>query len=213
MAPDSGDALLGTRVTMPSRRVALAVAGTLLFALVVLAIVRADLFSIPAGTTEIVRGLLQDYGLLALFAVFVIEGAMLLYFAPSESLVPAAVLVLTDSPLDVAVVVAVAVAGATLGQVALFLLAKRGGREYLLEKRWFNLGADRLDRFDAWFQRWGPLAVPASNTMLFTRGMLTIPAGLAEMDTRTFAVLSALGTLSFEVILAALTLGVLNVLG
>jgi len=213
MASDSGDALFGTRFSTPSRRVALAVAGTILFALVVLAIVRADLFSIPAGTTEIVRGLLQDYGLLALFAVFVIEGAMLLYFAPSESLVPAAVLVLTDSTLDVAVVIAVAVAGATLGQVALFLLAKRGGREYLLEKRWFNVGADRLDRFDAWFQRWGPLAVPASNTMLFTRGMLTIPAGLAEMDTRTFAVLSALGTLSFELILAALTLGVLNVLG
>lgn len=213
MASDSGDALLGTRVSLPGRRLALAVAGTLVFALVVLAIVRADLFSIPAGTTEIVRSLLQDYGLLALFAVFVIEGAMLLYFAPSESLVPAAVLVLADSPIDVAVVIAVAVAGATVGQVALFLLARRVGREYLLETRWFRVGEERLDRFDAWFQRWGPLAVPASNTMLFTRGMLTLPAGLAEMDARTFAVLSALGTLSFELILAGLTLGVLNVLG
>jgi membrane protein DedA with SNARE-associated domain len=34
--------------------------------------------------------------------------------------------------------------------------------------------------------------------------MLTVPAGLAEMDDRTFVLLSALGTLSFESILAGL---------
>ncbi|MEF8774953.1 MAG: VTT domain-containing protein [Haloarculaceae archaeon] len=213
MASDSRDAILGRGLSLPSRRVGLAVVATVVFALVVIAIVRADLFTIPAGTTEIVRGLLTDYGLPALFVVFVIEGAMLLYFAPSESLTPAAVVVLTDSTLEVAIVIAVAVVGATVGQVALFLVARRAGREYLLETRWLRIGEQRLDRFDAWFGRWGPLAVPASNTMLFTRGMLTIPAGLAEMDARTFAALSALGTLAFETILAALTLGTLNVLG
>jgi membrane protein DedA with SNARE-associated domain len=40
--------------------------------------------------------------------------------------------------------------------------------------------------------------------------MLTIPAGLAEMDARTFVVLSALGTLSFELNLAAVTLGIVG---
>ena len=70
----------------------------------------------------------------------------------------------------------------------------------------------QLDRFDGWFERWGPLAVPVSNTMLFVRGMLTVPAGLSDMDVRTFAALSALGTLCFEGILAALTLGQLGFL-
>jgi membrane protein DedA with SNARE-associated domain len=158
-----------------------------------------------AETTEVARSLLDQYGLLALFAVFVLEGAMLLYFAPSESLVPAAVWLLGNSLTDYVVIVGVAVVGATIGQFLLFSAAKRGGREYLLEKRWFRVSEDRLERFDAWFHRYGRAGVAVSNTLLFTRGMLTVPAGFADLDDREFIALSALGTLSFETILATLT--------
>lgn len=164
-----------------------------------------------ADTTDLAADLLTEYGLIALFFVFILEGAMLLYFAPSESLVPFAVASpLADSVEEYVLVIAIAVVGATIGQYMLFLLAKRGGREYLLEKRWFRVSDDKLARFDRWFERWGPLVVPISNTLLFTRGMLTVPAGFAEMDDAQFIVLSALGTLSFETILAALTLGVIE---
>jgi membrane protein DedA with SNARE-associated domain len=138
----------------------------------------------------------------ALFVVFVLEGAMLMYFMPSELIVPASLVLLGVD--ELVAVLAVAVVGATVGQYLLFKLAKRGGREYLLSKRWFTIGEEKLDRFDGWFDRWGPIVVPVSNTMLFTRGMLTVPAGFSEMDDRTFVVLSAVGTLSFEAILAAL---------
>lgn len=167
-----------------------------------------------AETTNLAANLLAEYGLIALFFIFILEGAMLLYFAPSESLVPFAV----ASPLatgmsDYALVIGIAVVGATIGQYLLFLLAKRGGREYLLEKRWFRISDERLTRFDEWFARWGPVVIPVSNTLLFTRGMLTVPAGLAEMRDRRFIVLSALGTFLFESILAALTLGVIDIFG
>ncbi len=160
--------------------------------------------------------LLARYWLPALFAIFILEGAMLLYFAPSESLVPVAVglAASTDvaaaTPAVYALIVGTAVVGATIGQYLLFLLAKRWGRERLLAQPWFRVGADTLDRFDGWFARWGLLAVPVSNTLLFTRGMLTVPAGLAEMDDARFVALSALGTLVFESALALLTLGVLS---
>lgn len=52
----------------------------------------------------------------------------------------------------------------------------------------------------------GAIAVPVSNTLLFVRGLLTVPAGLSDMDGRTFVVLSTLGSLSFQSILAALYL-------
>ncbi len=167
-----------------------------------------------AETTDLAANLLAEYGFAALFFIFILEGAMLLYFAPSESLVPFAV----ASPIatgleEYVLVIGIAVIGATLGQYALFLLAKRGGREYLLEKRWFRISDERLDRFDNWFARWGPLVIPVSNTLLFTRGMLTVPAGLAEMRDRRFIALSALGTMVFESILAALTLGVIDIFG
>jgi len=193
-------------------RLAYALLATGTVAVVVVAALQTGLLSVPEGTTETARSLLEQYGLVALFAVFILEGAMLLYFAPSESLVPAAVLVLGDTNAEIAAVIGVAVLGATIGQTALFMLAKRGGREVLHERQWIAVSEDSLDRFESWFDRWGAVVVPVSNTLLFTRGMLTIPAGLAEMDTRLFAVLSALGTLAFESILAALTLGLLGFL-
>lgn len=193
-----------TRPGMGSRlRVFLADYGLLVIAgtFFLLAVVGVSLFLV--GDEEFARGLIRDYGLLALVFVFVLEGAMLLYFAPSEALVPAAIglLATTDGGYDppaVAAIMVVAVVGATAGQTALFLLARRAGREWLLEKPWFRIGESKLDRFDSWFERWGRPAVPVSNALLFTRGMLTVPAGVAELDVREFAALSALGTLVFE---------------
>jgi len=145
---------------------------------------------------------------LVLFGVFVLEGAMLMYFMPSELIVPGALFLLGTRPETVVLVVGVAVVGATVGQCVLFAVAKRGGREYLLERRWFRVSDDRLERFESWFRRWGPLVVPASNALLFTRGMLTVPAGLSGMDGRRFLLLSAVGTLLFESALAALYVAV-----
>lgn len=159
---------------------------------------------------------LRRYWLLGLFGIFILEGAMLLYFAPSESLVPIAVGLTVETDIAPAtpavwmILIGVSVVGATTGQYLLFLLARRWGRERLLEKPWFRVSSETLERFEYWFRRLGIFAVPLSNTLLFTRGMLTIPAGLAEMDDRRFVVLSALGTLSFELILAGLALGVLE---
>ena len=146
----------------------------------------------------------SEWAFLALFGVFVLEGAMLMYFMPSELIVPGSLLLLGDGAL--VPVLGVAVLGATVGQFVLFKLAKRGGREYLLQKSWFRIEESKLDRFDGWFQRWGPVVVPVSNALLFTRGMLTVPAGFAGMDDRRFVVLSAAGTLVFEVALAGLYL-------
>lgn len=208
MASERPDA--GGRFPLVRDRVGYALLATGAVVVLVAAAVRNGIVTIPEGTTETATRLLDRYGLAALFGVFILEGAMLLYFAPSESLVPAAVLVLGNSTGGIAAVVGVAVVGATIGQTALFVLAKRSGREVLRERRWIAVSEDSLDRFERWFDRWGPVVVPVSNTLLFTRGMLTIPAGLAEMDTRHFVALSALGTLAFEGILAALTLGVLG---
>ena len=153
---------------------------------------------LPDGLRDL---LATDYGLLILLGVFVLEGAMLLYVVPSELVVPGALALLGGSLAD-----AVAVVGATIGQYALFSLSKRVGRDRLLRSRWFRVSDDALARFEGWFDRWGPVVVPVTNTLLFTRGMVTVPAGLADMDDRRFAALSALGTLSFQSILAGLYL-------
>ncbi len=191
--------------SVSASRLAYAVVATVGITAVVVVLFTNGVLSVPAGTTGTSRSLFDQYGVTTLFGIFVVEGAMLLYFAPSESLVPAAVLFLAESTTDIAVILGIAVVGATIGQTVLFLVAKRGGRAVIRERRWITVSEDTLDRFEGWFDRWGPIAVPVSNTLLFTRGMVTIPAALAEMDTRRFVVFSALGTLSFEAILALVT--------
>ncbi|WP_408958231.1 DedA family protein [Natrinema sp. 74] len=140
------------------------------------------------------------------FGICILEGAMLLRFMPSELVVPAALALIGSTITQALVIVVLAVVGTTIGQFCLFCLVRRGGREYVLQKRWFPVTESRLERFDGWFDRWGAIAIPVSNTMLFVRGLLTVPAGLSEMDARTFVALSAAGSLSFESILAGLYL-------
>lgn len=161
-----------------------------------LAVVGVSLFFL--GDEAMVKDLLDRYGYLALFSILILEGAMLLYFAPSESLVPFGIAFIADSTAESVAVVLVAVVGATVGQYVLFLLAKRGGREWLLQKPWFRISEDRLERFDRAFDRWGRIAIPVSNGLLFTRGMLTVPAGFADMNDTEFVILSAIGSLIFQ---------------
>lgn len=201
-----------TRSLPASRRVLLAACvATLLAVVAVVLALHAGVVSISQQAPKRVLALLEQYSYAFLFCIFVLEGAMLLYFAPSESLVPAAVVAVADSGFEYVLVVAVAVFGATLGQTALFLVAKRGKRELLVNTRLIPVTDENVRRFETWFDRWGRLGIPASNTMLFTRGMLTVPAGFADVDTRVFVVLSAVGTLCFETILACIALGVLSV--
>jgi len=156
---------------------------------------------VPDGVEQ---HLTSELGLAVLLGLCVLEGTMMLRFMPSELVVPAALALIGSSPPTVLTVVLIAVAGTTLGQALLFLLARRLGREFILERRWFPLDDAKLDRFDDWFEKYGVKAVPVSNTMLFVRGLLTVPAGLSDMEFRTFVALSALGSLSFQSILAGL---------
>lgn len=155
--------------------------------------------------------LIEEYGLALLFVLFVLEGAMLLFVAPSESLVPFAIAIpLASTPAEIVLLITVAVVGATAGQYALFTAAKRGGRGYVLANRWIPLDESRLDTAERWFDRRGPVVVLVSNSLPFVRGLFTVPAGVAEMDDRRFVVVSALGTLCFETALAALTIGIID---
>jgi len=182
--------------------------GLLLVGLTFMVVGLAGIALFLFGDRALAEALIDDYGFYALAGIFVLEGAMLLYFVPSEAIVPISLQLMaaTESGYHVptaAGIFVVAVVFATLGQTLLFVLARRGGREYLLRKPWFRVSEGQLDRFDRWFSRWGRPAVPISNALLFTRGMLTVPAGIADMDLREFVVLSALGTLVFQAWLAA----------
>jgi membrane protein DedA with SNARE-associated domain len=94
--------------------------------------------------------------------------------------------------------VALALAG-TLGYLAGSLLGwaigRWGGRP-LLERhgRWFHLSPARLDRAEAWFDRWGPLGVLVGRVTPVVRSFVSIAAGILEMPLGIYTVLTLVGS-------------------
>jgi len=94
--------------------------------------------------------------------------------------------------------VALALAG-TLGYLVGALIGwgigRYGGRP-LLERhgRWFHLSPDRLDRAEAWFERWGNLAVFLGRITPVVRSFVSIAAGIFEMRLVPYTLLSLAGS-------------------
>jgi membrane protein DedA with SNARE-associated domain len=82
-------------------------------------------------------------------------------------------------------------AGALIG----WAIGLYGGRP-LLERRgrWFHLTPARLDRAEAWFDRWGNVGVLLGRVTPVVRSFVSIPAGIFEMSLAPYAVLTLVGS-------------------
>ena len=93
------------------------------------------------------------------------------------------------------VVVAAATLGYLVGALVGWLVGRFGGRE-LLERhgRWFHVTPQRLDRADAWFERWDRPGVFIGTMTPVVRSFVAIPAGIFEMPLGPFLGLTLLGS-------------------
>jgi membrane protein DedA with SNARE-associated domain len=94
--------------------------------------------------------------------------------------------------------VAIAVAatlGYLLGDLVGWSIGRFGGRE-LLERhgRWFHVTPERLDRADAWFERWDRPGVFVGTMTPVVRSFVAIPAGIFEMPLASFLGLTLIGS-------------------
>jgi membrane protein DedA with SNARE-associated domain len=94
--------------------------------------------------------------------------------------------------------IAMALAG-TLGYFVGSLIGwgigRYGGRP-LLERRgrWFHLSAERLDRAERWFDRWGNIGVLVGRVTPVVRSFVSIPAGIFRMPLLSYLFYSAVGS-------------------
>ena len=93
------------------------------------------------------------------------------------------------------VMVVAATLGYLVGALAGWLVGRFGGRE-LLERhgRWFHVTPERLDRADAWFERWDRPGVFVGTMTPVVRSFVAIPAGIFEMPLGPFLGLTLLGS-------------------
>jgi membrane protein DedA with SNARE-associated domain len=109
---------------------------------------------------------------------------------------------LTDQPWNLLLTVAFATAGSLVGALVGYAIGAWGGRP-LLDRwgRYVGIGAEDLDRADAWFVRWGSWAVFLGRMVPLVRTFVSYPAGIARMPLGKFIVFSTLGSLIWNVAL------------
>jgi len=157
------------------------------------------------GLVTAVVELVRQYGYVAVFVYMVLETAFVLHYVPSEVVVPFAAAELVHDPASFVFFVADTTAGATIGSLLAYWLFGLYGRTAL--ERYghvVHVTPETLARGDAVFTRYGESSVLWGRLLPFVRAFISIPAGMAGMERRRFAVYSAAGALLFNTALTYL---------
>lgn len=154
---------------------------------------------------EMVAGFIREYGYVALFIYFVLETAFVLHFAPSEIVIPVAASVLVDGPVTFVLFVLDATIGATVGAFLLYELFERFGELVVTRYgRYLHLTEHDIERSQRWFQRWGESSVLWGRLFPFVRALVSVPAGIAQMNRGKFILYSAVGAGLFNTAITAI---------
>jgi len=147
------------------------------------------------------RDAVTSAGYLGIFAAMVAETVF--PPIPSEIVLPLAGFEVARGNLNFVGTVLAATAGSLVGAWILFGLGRYGGRPAVLRwRRVLRVGDADLARVERWFDRWGNWVVLAGRMIPLSRSIVSIPAGLVRMPLVRFSLLTALGSLLWNVLLA-----------
>jgi membrane protein DedA with SNARE-associated domain len=143
---------------------------------------------------EWLLALFARYGYAVVFAGVFLENTGLP--VPGETMLLAGAALAHAGRLSLAVVVAVAVAGATLGDNLGFVIGRHGGRRLIERFGWqVGLTPQRLAGFDLFFARHGAKTVFIARFITGLRVVGAVMAGASGMRWRTFLVYNAAGAI------------------
>ena len=164
--------------------------------------------SVLSGITESITGVIGDYGLYAVFFLMLIDAV---FPAASEPVMVYGGAVASgafagqnvtlfgytfEPGLDAYLAIALAgTIGYTIGAIAGWAIGDYGGRPYLERHgRWLHLSPAKLDRAEAWFDRWGDWAVFLGRITPVVRSFISIPAGIFRFPFVRYTVLTVIGS-------------------
>ena len=164
--------------------------------------------SILSEITNAVTSLIGDYGLYAVFLLMLIDavlpaasevvmvygGAVAAGAFAGQSVTLFGYTFEEGLPAYVAIATAGTI-GYLIGSWGGWWIGDRGGRP-LLERhgRWLHLDEARLDRAEAWFDRFGDWAVFLGRITPVVRSFISIPAGVFESPLPRYTVLTLIGS-------------------
>ena len=166
------------------------------------------LFSILSGITESVTSMIGNYGLYAVFILMLIDAVfptasevvMVYGGAIASGAIAGQTVTLfghtfaAGFPAYFAIALAGTI-GYTIGALLGWEIGRRGGRPYLERHgRWLHLDVTKLDRAEAWFDRWGSWAVFIGRITPVIRSFISIPAGIFRQPLGLYTVLTLIGS-------------------
>lgn len=118
---------------------------------------------------------------------------------PSELVMPLAGYVASQEKLTMIGVVLAGMIGSVLGALPLYFLGKKVGADRLKEwadkhGKWLTVSREDIDKSIDWFDRHGGTAVLMCRLIPGIRSLISIPAGIDNMNLAAFLGYSAVGT-------------------
>ncbi|SDX23390.1 membrane protein DedA, SNARE-associated domain [Marininema mesophilum] len=151
-----------------------------------------------------ITSLIEEYGYLGIFFIMVLENVF--PPIPSELVLPFGGFMTIKSNLTLTGVIVTSTAGSVLGAIILYgigLLLDVTRLEKLVD-RWgsvLRIQKKDIHRANAWFDRYGKWTVFFGRMIPIVRSMISIPAGMSNMNFSLFLFFTILGTALWNIIL------------
>lgn len=125
---------------------------------------------------------------------------------PSEGVLPMAGFLAGEGKMNLVLAIIAATIGSVVGALILYGVGHWFGEDRVraLVRRWGSwLGVSErdVDKADAWFDRYGGVAVMICRVVPIVRSLISIPAGLRQMPLGMFMLYTALGSAVWNTIL------------
>lgn len=155
-----------------------------------------------------VQSFVQNYGYAALFLLAMLESMCVpipseVTFGFAGALCTTAVA--TGTPLSLPLVILIGVLGEVVGSLIAYAVGRTAGRT-IVDRwgKWILLSHRDLDSAERWFTKYGPYSILIGRIVPVVRSVISLPAGVAEMNVPIFAGLTALGSAIWISVIAAL---------
>jgi membrane protein DedA with SNARE-associated domain len=136
--------------------------------------------------------LIFDWGYLGIFIMMAIESSFIPF--PSEIvLIPAGYLA-SKGEMSITIIMLVALGGSLIGAFINYYLALSLGRKILIKYgKYFFIKEATLDKMDEFFLKHGAISTFIGRLIPGIRQLISIPAGIAQMNLVKFSIYTSLG--------------------
>ncbi len=143
-----------------------------------------------------ITNLIYNLGYFGIFTAALIE--TLFPIIPSELIFPLAGYIVHSQSLGIEQVFMfgfIGSLGSTLGAIIIYLIALKVGRRIVLKiGKYILISESKLEKSEAWFQKYGKVAVLLGRLAPGVRELISIPAGLSKMNFFEFTLFTFMGS-------------------